>query len=233
MPPSSHPASLREYLTDRCHPFARLDVHSEGFLPQIDWTAVVTQVGSVTTITGALAILANFLVKWWFAKSIETHKADLKRVNDAAVEEVKHELKLIELRQTKIVEKQAHVIAGVFSRLETAHEQMTVLAAPNLHKVLGARAVLDAAELKYNEFAAYSGCEAIWLPLALSSRVLALAREMQMVLTRFASLLDDSGDILDRHSWMEAYTSLHVNVETLRGELEVEFRKLLGVIDAE
>lgn len=95
------------------------------------WT-LIQYLGGLVVAVGAVGAFAAWLVKRWIQKGLdkdlETHKADLQRVNAAEVERLKVELTAELGRRSKLLEREFEALPEVWDKVQTALGAVQVVA---------------------------------------------------------------------------------------------------------
>lgn len=196
----------------------------------MDWQELLRQLGSTAIIVAVLGYVARRVIEHWLDRRIEQHKRDLDHLSQRALETQRYELRIAEARQSRLLARQASIIAGVFGRLERLHESLRELAAPILHKQKGATELLTKAIEHFNDFATYYFERAIWLDESTTTQLNDLVALLRKLLQEMDYNLDPSGEIKDRARWVATYERLQKDVPLARNALDRQFRTLLGVV---
>lgn len=207
----------------------------------MDWRDLLTKLGSTALILGAATYVAKRLIETWLAHRLDTHKSDLaheleqhkselNHASETALENLRHELRMAEAKKSRLLARQAAIVAGVFARVERLHQALVVLARPIEHKGGKAKALRDAAAARFEEFEAYYYDRAIWLDVEINTQLNALAMLLRKLLNEMHFNLGPDGEVIDRPKWVATMSRLQNEVPDARGALDRQFRTLLGVV---
>ncbi len=195
------------------------------------WQELLRQLLSVAIVLGVLGYVARKVIEHWLSRRLDQHKSDLGHASAMALETLRHELRITEAQRSRLLARQASIVAGVFARLERLHEALRRLSAPILHKGEGgAEPLKDAAVDRFNEFTTYYYERSIWLDLATCDLLNDLAELLKKLLTEMDYNLDENGQVKDRARWIETYKRLQEDVPVARLALDTQFRALLGLV---
>src|SRR4029077_11722866 len=126
------------------------------------WGDILKLLGSAAIIVGAAAWVAKKAIDTWLSHRLEAHKSELDHASARALENLRHDLRMAEVQKSRLLARQAAIIAGVFARVERLHQALVVLARPIEHKGGKAKALRDAAAARFEEFEDYYYDRAIW-----------------------------------------------------------------------
>jgi len=186
--------------------------------------------GSAAIIVGAAAWVTKKAIDTWLSHRLEAHKSDLDHAAATALENLRYELRMAEVQKSRLLARQATIVAGVFARVERLHQALVVLARPIEHKGGKAKALRDAAAARFEELESYYYDRAIWLDLGTNTQLNALAMLLRKLLNDMHFNLDADGEVIDRPKWVATMTRLQNEVPDARGALDRQFRTLLGVV---
>src|SRR6266852_3851039 len=173
------------------------------------WQELLRQLLSVAIVLVVLGYVARKVIEHWLSRRLDQHKSDLGHASAMALETLRHELRVAEAQRSRLLARQASIVAGVFARLERLHEALRRLSAPILHKGEGgAEPLKDAAVDRFNEFTTYYYERSIWLDLATCDLLNELAELLKKLLTEMDYNLDENGQVKDRARWIETYKRL-------------------------
>lgn len=195
----------------------------------IDWQAVLTTLGSTAVIVGGLAWVAKKATETWLERNLENHKRELERVAQRELEHLRLDLRLQEARQSRLLARQAAVIAGVYARLERLHSALVTLATPLQHSEENINELRLGAVNAFNEFGAYYLRRGIWLDEETCNAINELHAELTKLLHKFYYNADARGMPADRKLWIESFNKVKEDIPIARGLLDKRFRQLLGV----
>ncbi len=196
----------------------------------MNWGDILKALGSTAIIVGVAGWVAKKGIETWLAQRLNAHKSDLDHASAAALENLRHELRIAEAQKSRLLARQASIIAGVFARVERLHQALVVLARPIEHKGGKAKALRDAAAARFDEFEAYYYARAIWLDVGTNTQLNALAMLLHKLLNEMHFNLGPDGEVVDRPRWVATMTRLQNEVPDARGALDRQFRTLLGVV---
>jgi hypothetical protein len=194
------------------------------------WADVVKLLVSAVVIVGAAAWVAKKAIDTWLTHRLEAHKSDLDHASAKALENLRHELRMAEVQKSRLLARQATIIANVFARVERLHQALVQLARPIEHKGGKAKALRDAAAARFEEFEAYYYDRAIWLDVGTNTQLNELAMLLRKLLNEMHFNLGPDGEVIDRPRWTATMTRLQNEVPDARGALDRQFRTLLGVV---
>ena len=193
------------------------------------WGDIVKLLGSAVIIVGAVAWVAKKAIDTWLSHRLDTHKSNLDHASETALENLRYELRVAEAQKSRLLARQANIIAGVFARLERFDQALRILSAPIRHEAGGpgplARAAIDA----HNDFIHYYHERAIWLDVSTTEQVNAVLALMRRVLQEMDFNIQNDA-IADRSKWIETYGRLETEIPQARAALDRQFRKLLCVV---
>lgn len=197
----------------------------------MDVQELLKQLLSTALVLAVLGYVTRKVIEHWLSQRLDRHKTDLDHASERALETLRHELRIVEVQRSRLLARQASIVAGVFARLERLHEALRGLSAPILHKGEGGAIPLrDAAIERFNEFTTYYYERSIWLDLATCDQLNDLVDLLKKLLTQMDYNIDASGQVKDRARWIETYERLQIDVPRARQSLDKEFRALLGVV---
>jgi hypothetical protein len=180
-------------------------------------------------VLGVLGYVAKKAVEQWLAQRLQQHKADLVDASQRALEKVRYDFRIAEAQQSRLLAKQAVILAGMFARLDRLHQALVSLAAPIQHEAAGAEPLRVAAIESLNDFTKYYYPRAIWLNFQTCTQVNDLLTLLRKLLMDMNYNLQRNGQIADRRLWLETYQRLQAEVPLARQALDRQFRALLGV----
>ncbi len=195
----------------------------------MDWQELLKQLGSAALLLGVIGFVAKRAVEQWLAQRLEQHKSELTHASEQALETLRSELRISEAQQSRLLARQATIIAGVFARLERLHEALVRLAMPIQHQAGSAMPLRDAAAERYHDFEEYYYPRAIWLDVQTCTQLNELVILLRKLLNDMNYNLLPNGQIADRAKWIETYTRLQNEVPLARQALDRQFRALLGL----
>lgn len=215
----------------------------------MDWSAIVTAVGSIGIGIGAAAWLAKKLLSQLLDKDLENFKASVKRDGEREIESLKSSLQL--QVQKQLIEfgalhaRRAEVIAEIYKKLSAVHQRSSALPwklrlreskeqhgrqsnfnlEPN-----EAKAIKELGEA-WSEMSAFYRDHRIYFNTAVAQHI-----DRFETLTGFVSLnyenvafKDDDGVLLVNPEVKRVWDASIRELPAAMHSLEVEFRDLLGV----
>jgi len=197
----------------------------------MDWQELLQQLLSTAIVLGVSGYVARKVIEHWLSGRLEQHKSDLGHASAMALETLRHELRVAEAQRSRLLARQATIVAGVFARLERLHEALRRLSAPILHKGEGGAVPLkEAAIERFNDFTTYYYERSIWLDLATCDQLNQSVELLKKLLTQMDYNLDASGQVKDRVLWIATYQRFQEDVPVARLALDTQFRGLLGLV---
>jgi len=194
------------------------------------WGDIIKILGSAAIIVTAAAWVTKRAIDTWLSHRLDTHKSDLNHASETALENLRYELRVAEAQRSRLLARQASIIAGVFARVERLHQALVVLARPIEHKGGKAKTLRDAAAARFEEFEDYYYERAIWLDVGTNTQLNELATLMRKLLNDMHFNLGPDGEVIDRPKWTATMSRLQTEVPDARGALDRQFRTLLGVV---
>ena len=147
---------------------------------------------------------------------------DIRQISRASLEH--------EVRFTRLHERRAKIIAGVYARLDQCHLMMREWTRyvrlgdlPDMSKLCD-----DALEAR-NEFVAYYWRHAIWLERSICDAINDIIGQLDEPMLDFMMDVDEKGFPNDPKAWMAAAEIMKRDVPKARSVLEARFRAILGV----
>jgi len=190
---------------------------------------LVRQLVTAAAIIGVAGYVAKKAIEQWLAQRLAAHKSDLDHASETALENLRYELRVAEAQRSRLLARQASIIAGVFARVERLHQALVQLAMPREHQGGKAMALRDIAAKRFEEFETYYYDRAIWLDVGTNTQLNELATLMRKLLNEMHFNLGPDGEVIDRTKWVETMTRFQ-QVPDARGALDRQFRTLLGVV---
>jgi len=178
-------------------------------------------VAAITIPAGAAAVVAYLgrkIVEAWLSRDLEAFKAALLR------EGLEHQV-----RFTRLHERQAEIMAEVFSRLETLHQACLLWARKMLPRDTETAPFRDRAVEAYKSFVEYYHPKAIWLDVETCTAINAIVAEFSDTLFQLTFDTDEHGFPRNPKAWGESYQRLKESIPKARGLLDTRFRGVLGV----
>lgn len=210
-------------------------------------TDFVVQLIASASVSVALSGLLLWITKSWISErlqqaikseydqKLETHKAQLKAQADVEIEKLRSQLSISatehEVRFSHLHELRAEVIAETYALLKTMYSRLA-----NYVKIFEPagdtpkeQRRMEAAEAHQN-FRQYYSTKLIFLPKATSAKLEAI--DLQLVKTFnefvFGVEMKEKAGAGGFEKWMEIFDRLNGEIKTALGELEDEFRRLIG-----
>ncbi len=194
-----------------------------------NWTEVLNTVGSTAVVVLILGFLGRSLVKAWLNQNLENHKSALARQSQHELEHLRLSLRIEEMKQSRLLARQAKIMAKVYSRLERLHEAVSNLASPLQSGSDNFSVLRDKAIAEFNAFGAYYFPRAIWLDVETVNAINDMQSKLRKLLINFHVNLDAQGNVQDAVAWIESYKEVKEEIPKARGLLDKRFRSLLGV----
>jgi uncharacterized membrane protein YheB (UPF0754 family) len=114
---------------------------------------LLAELGKTALIVAGAAWLARQVINAWLKQRLENHKDSLARESQQALEQLRSQLRIEELRESRLLDQQASIIAEVYAALERLHEALDRLAAPIMHRGGQALGLRQVAIDRFNDFA--------------------------------------------------------------------------------
>jgi hypothetical protein len=195
----------------------------------VNWEGLIAYLGSTAVVVTALGFLARRTIDQWLEQRLESHKAALTHASQTALEQLKSDLRVEELRANRLVDQQATILADLYAMLERLHGAVVALSKPVLHVNGGALRLRADAVSEFEQFEAYYYPRAIWLERGTCDQLNALLDLMRLLLVQLSSNLTAEGEVADRPRWLATYDRINADVPAARKLIEEEFRSILGV----
>ena len=182
----------------------------------------VTSIISAITIPAGAAAVVGYLgkrvIESWLSRDLETFKSDLQR------QALEHQV-----RFTRLHEKQAEIIAEVFSRLEALHQAFLLWTRKMKPGDSDTAKFRDRAVEAFNTFVDYYHPKAIWLDVDTCTAINSIVSEFWAVVFELGFDTDEHGFPRNQKAWGESYKKLKEEIPKARGLLDTRFREMLGV----
>lgn len=207
----------------------------------------IIQLIAAASVSTALSGLLIWITKSWISErlqhaikneydqKLETHKAQLKAQADVELEKLRSQLSIAatehEVRFSHLHELRAEVVAETYSLLKTMYSRLA-----NYVKVFEPAGDTpreqrrkEAAEA-HQTFREYYSTKLIFLPKATSAKLEAIDLQLVRAFNEFVFGVDmkEKAGADGFEKWMEIFDRLNGEIKTALGELEDEFRKLIG-----
>jgi DNA phosphorothioation-dependent restriction protein DptG len=168
------------------------------------------------------------VVLHWLDKDITSYKAKLQA---AAVEH--------QVRFTKLHEKRAEIISELYSKLDEAHRALRSFMNPiQWVNDLPTSEKEEIAEKGTNDLIRYYSPNKIWLPEDTCALIEEIIKQIhdawhtyQVYAKNWSSTSQEARP--DTKKWITSFEIVSEKIPVIRKELEIEFRKLLGVRKAQ
>lgn len=197
----------------------------------VNWTEVLNTLGSTAVIVLTIGFVGRSLVKVWLDRNLENHKDALQREAKHELERLRLSLRIEEMKQSRLLSRQAQIIARVYALLERLDQALNKLAAPVYHE--GNLDELRAKAIEaFNAFGNYYFERGIWLSKDTCSAINELQARLQKLLITFNYNTDGQGGIANRPAWLESYKAVKEEIPIARGLLDERFRAILGVAES-
>ena len=188
------------------------------------------QLLTTAVVIGAAGYVAKKAIEQWLAHRLAAHKSDLNHASETALEKLRYELRVAEAQKSRLLARQASIVADVFARVERLHQALVQLAMPREHERGKATTLRDAAAARFEEFETYYYERAIWLDVGTNTQLNGLATLMRGLLNQMHFNLGPDGEVADRGRWVQTMDRVQKEVPAARGALDRQFRALLGVV---
>ena len=194
----------------------------------IDWQGIVTTIGSTAVIVAGLSWVGKTGVEAWLARDLENHKRELERASQRELEHLRLTLRLEEFRQSRLLARQAAVIAGVFAHLDRLHTALLTLVTPLHHEGGNIKELRSQAIEAFNAFGKYYFPRGIWLDEPTCTAINQLHVQLTTLLYKLQYNTDEAGMPADRGLWLEAFNRIKDEIPMARGLLDRRFRPVAG-----
>lgn len=196
-----------------------------------NWTEILTTLGQTAIFLGIVGWIGRAVFQSWLSHNLENHKQRLESQSQRELEHLRLALRIEEIKQSRLLGRQARIIANVFARLERVHHSLKVLAAPIQHEGGKVAKLRDTAKADFEAFSKYYFERGIWLDADTCNAINELQLKLNKLLVKFDYNLDPQGKIVNRASWVESYNQVAKEIPAARTLLEERFRKILGVAE--
>jgi hypothetical protein len=163
--------------------------------------------------------------------NLANHKQKLESQSQRELENLRLVLRIEEMKQSRLLGRQAKIIANVYARLERLHQSLKMLAAPIQHAGGNVEALKKAAIADFESFSKYYFERGIWLDTDTCNVINELQLKLNKMLVKFSFNLDAQGNIINRTAWLESYKQVNDEIPAARTMLDKRFRTLLGVAE--
>ena len=209
-------------------------------------TDFAIQVITSASVSAALAGLLLWITKSWISERLKnaikseydlqlaSHKAQLKAQSDVEIEKLRSQLSISaiehEVRFSRLHEKRAEIIAETYSLLKLLfirlNDYVMFFDRPDDLRMKRRRLATEAIK----NFRSYYPTKLIFFPNKTEGKLQAIDIQLVSVFNEFTLGVETEksggGDGLD--TWFRIVTRVTGEIETALGELEDEFRKLMG-----
>ena len=199
----------------------------------MNWFSIAENLGIITIIASVIAYLIRSIIKLYLTKDIEKYKAKLKHNYDVEIEKLKTDLNKIALEHqvkfTKLHEKRAEVIAETYSLLKELLFRLNDYVKPfepaggtpkEQRRKEAARAI--------RKFQDYYATRLIFLPKATAEKLEVISRKLSEKFMEFLYGVEMAKAKDSTEKWIEIFRSFQGEIKSALGDLEDEFRRLLG-----
>lgn len=197
-----------------------------------NWTEVLKTLGSTAVIVLTIGFVGRSIFKAWLDRNLENHKKELERQSERELEHLRLSLRIEEMKQSRLLARQAQIIAKVYARLERLDQALTKLASPLYHAQTSVNELKEKAITEFNAFGSYYFERGIWLDKDTCNAINEIQAEMHKLLTSFNYNVDAQGVISNRAAWVESFKAVREEIPNARALLDKRFRSLLGVAEA-
>jgi len=196
----------------------------------LNWTEILTTLGQTAVVLGIGGWIGKSIFQTWLDRNLENHKSALERQSREELEHLRLSLRIEEMKQSRLLGRQARIIAAVYARLERLHQAMKELAAPVEHAGGNVERLKTTAIAEFESFSKYYFERGIWLDPETCDTINELQRKLNKLLVTFNFNVDAQGRIANRVIWLQSYQRLNESeIPNARTLLDKRFRRLLGV----
>ncbi|MGA4606693.1 hypothetical protein [Pseudoalteromonas maricaloris] len=202
---------------------------------------IITSAAVSAVLTGILIWMAKSwiserlknAIKSEYDQKLETHKAQLKSQMDVEVEKLKSSLSIAaaerHVKFSKLHEERASVIAETYSLLKDVY--ITLQNYVKIFEPAGDKPREERREIAskaHGRFREYYPKKIIFLPQKTAEKLEEIDMELVRTFNEFAWTVDFQQGGGDAMKWNEIFERMRGEMKLALGELENEFRKLLG-----
>lgn len=197
----------------------------------VNWTDVVNTLGSTAVIVITAGFVGRSLFKAWLDRNLENHKLALQSQSKQELAHLRLSLRIEQMRQSRLLARQAQIIAKVYALLERLDQAINTLASPTYHTESNLNELRQRAIAAFNAFGNYYFERGIWLSKDTCDAITELQARLHRLLITFNYNVDAQGGIANREAWLESYKAVKEELPKARALLDERFRLLLGVAE--
>lgn len=174
-------------------------------------------------------------IKSEYDQKLETHKALLRSQSDVETEKLKSQLALVgiehQIRFSKLHEMRAIVVADTYERLKDLHHRLGEYV--QIFEPAGGKPKDERRELAYKSheyFRAYFQSKLIFFPKQTADKLEKINHDLVRAFNNFTFGVEMAPQMGGNpaEKWMEVFEVVTGEIKVALGEIEVEFRELLG-----
>ncbi|MBA3015205.1 MAG: hypothetical protein KKD63_05850 [Proteobacteria bacterium] len=199
---------------------------------------LISFLGGSSVLLGAVAWLIKSLTSQFLAKELENHKSQIQFQNQIELAKIKYEIEKIFFEHqvvfSKLHEKQAEILAGLYASIVELYDLASLFVSYAIFEEKESRKekskeLLDAV----NKFRNIYEPNIIFFPETVCVKIKKLDKELLAPVSKLIHHLeiyeqnDDIGPA--RQAWEDGQVTIEQIVFEIKNEIEVEFRKILGV----
>lgn len=191
--------------------------------------------------------LINFIFRTWISErmkntikseydqKLETHKAILKSQSDVEIERLKSQLALVgiehQIRFSKLHEMRAEIVADTYEKLKDLHHKLgeyVQIFEPAGGKPKNERR--QAAYESHESFRGYFQTKLIFFPKSTADKLEKINLDLVRAFNNFTFGVEMAPQVggNSTEKWMEVFEAVTGEIKEALGEIEEEFRELLG-----
>lgn len=203
------------------------------------------QIITAAAVSAVLTGLLIWLTKSWISErlknaikseydqKLETHKAQLRAQSDIEIEKLRSQLSITatehEVRFARLHEKRAEVIAETYRLLKDVSfrvaDYVKIFEPAGDSPKEQRRAVAATA---HQTFRAYYASRLVFFPKAVATKLEAIDLQLVKTFNEFVFSVEMAKGTNNAEKWTEIFGRVGNEIKTALGELEDEFRRLLG-----
>lgn len=191
--------------------------------------------------------LINFIFRTWISERIknaikseydqklETHKAILKSQSDVEIERLKSQLALVgiehQIRFSKLHEMRANVVADTYEKLKDLHHKLGEYV--QIFEPAGGKPKNERRQSAYEShesFRSYFQTKLIFFPKSTADKLEKINQDLVRAFNNFTFGVEMAPQMGGNpaEKWMEVFEAVTGEIKEALGEIEAEFRELLG-----
>jgi hypothetical protein len=206
---------------------------------------LIVQIITSAGVSAALSGILLWLTKTWISErlkngikneydqKLETHKAQLKAHSDVEIEKLKSQLNITatehQVKFAKLHETRAEVIAETYSRLNELFYKLRAYV--NIVEMSGDLPREDRRRLAteaFKKFGEYYETKLIFLPKGTASKLQNINSQLVRTFNEFVFSVEMPSGTGATEKWMEIFQRVGGEISVALGELQDEFRRMLG-----